>query len=102
MSSYDPTESKDDGSSHDPGVKEGEVVDQREFSDVLYDLERWEYLMIGALLSVPTAILTAIAVLQLFPGFEETAADLLRSIGISISGLVSGHSDPLIPLKNLF
>jgi hypothetical protein len=83
MSSYDPLgeaeETRDTSTS--PGVKGKEVVEQREFSDVLMQLDKVDYLIIGMLVGVPAGLLTTILVLQFIPGYEATAERVVRQVG---------------------
>ncbi|QSG15165.1 hypothetical protein [Halapricum desulfuricans] len=78
MSSYDPPEEQEGGSSHDPGIKEKEVVDERDFQDVLAESDRVDYIVFGVLLGIPASILTTILVWYFVPGFSDTAEALLR------------------------
>lgn len=81
MSSYDPPDESDDDSSYDPGVKEREVTDQREFVGLLDGFDRFDYALFGILLSVPAAISTAFLVTILFPEYQDTAGDIVRWVG---------------------
>jgi hypothetical protein len=81
MSSYDSPEESEDGSSHDPGVKEGEITEDRELSGAIADLDRSDYIVIGMLLSLPAGLLTAFLLSMLFPEFHETAGEVVRWIG---------------------
>ncbi|MCU4718334.1 hypothetical protein [Halapricum hydrolyticum] len=78
MSSYDPPEEDESTSSYDPGVKEREVTDKREFKDLLLEADRIDYIVYGVLLGIPAGILTTILVWHFIPGFSETAEALLR------------------------
>jgi hypothetical protein len=80
MSSWDPPGDKNDGSSHDPGVKEREVTDERDLSATLYNLDWTDYLLIGIGLSIPASILTALFLWEFFPEFQDTAGDIVRGI----------------------
>lgn len=78
MSSYDPLEEEEKGSSRDPGVKEKEITDEREFTDVLSKLDRTEYIVAGVLLGLPSSALTIFLVMHFVPGFPDTAEALLE------------------------
>ncbi|MEF8802303.1 MAG: hypothetical protein V5A56_14945 [Halolamina sp.] len=78
MSSYDPPEEDDRTSSHDPGVQEREITEERQFSDVVTELDRTDWAIIAALLSIPAGLLTAILVLQFIPEYQDTAYAILR------------------------
>ena len=78
MSSYDPPEEEGSQSTHDPGVKEREITDGREFRDVLEGADRIDYTVYGFLLGIPAGILTTILVWHFVPEFSETAEALLR------------------------
>jgi len=88
MSSYDPPEENEDDSSHDPGVKGREITEQREFSGLLTDLGRSDYVLIGILLSIPASILTALLITMLFPDYQETAGEIVRWVGQRIADLL--------------
>lgn len=91
MSSYDPPEETEDGSSYDPGVTEREITDQREFSDLTDDFDIFDYALFGILLGIPAAILTALLVTILFPEYQETAGEILRWLGERIGDLLLTH-----------
>jgi hypothetical protein len=78
MSSYDPHEEESTGSSRDPGVKEKEITDEREFSDTFAKLDGTDYIVFGTLLGLPAGALTIFLVLHFVPGFPDTAESLLR------------------------
>ncbi|MFW6018230.1 MAG: hypothetical protein ACOCPX_05365 [Halapricum sp.] len=78
MSSYDPPEEGERGSSHDPGVKERDITDEREFGEILLEADNVDYIVFGVLLGIPASILTTILVWHFVPGFSETAEALLR------------------------
>ncbi|QSG09383.1 hypothetical protein [Halapricum desulfuricans] len=78
MSSYDPPEEDETESSYDPGVKERDVTDEREFRDVLLEADRTDYIVYGFLLGIPAGILTTIIVWHFVPNFPETAEAFLR------------------------
>jgi len=80
MSSYDPIEDSDERTTHDPGVHEGEIVDERDFTDWLDDLDRVNYAEIGGLAGVLAGVLTAILVVTLFPEYQSTAGRIVRWI----------------------
>ncbi|MUV89276.1 hypothetical protein GJ629_04660 [Halapricum sp. CBA1109] len=78
MSSYDPPEKEETGSSQDPGVKEKEITEEREFRSTLAGLSRSDFILYGAALGLPAGGLTILLMTYLFPGFEDTAAEWLR------------------------
>jgi hypothetical protein len=79
MSSYDPIEDEDDrAASTDPGVKEKEIADQRDFADVVSDFDRVDYLVLGVLIGVPAGLLTIVLILHFFPDFQNTAGAFVR------------------------
>lgn len=78
MSSYDPHEEEERGSSRDPGVKEKEITDEREFSDAIGKLDKKDYIVYGVLLGLPAGALTTFLVLHFVPEFAETAEALLQ------------------------
>lgn len=102
MSSYEPVEESDSGSSHDPGVKEGEVTDERDLSSVVSEFNELEYVTIGLAASIPTAILTMVAVLELFPAYADVAAELLRQVGVDISEFAAAHPRLFEPVEQVF
>lgn len=100
MSSYDSPEESEDGSSHDPGVKEGEITEQREFSTVITGLDRSDYILLGILLSLPAGLLTAFLLSALFPEFHETAGEVIRWIGEWSSDYLLMHNIGLGEILN--
>lgn len=91
MSSYDPPEEAEDGSSYDPGVMEKEISEQREFSDVLVEFDKFEYVLFGLVLSIPAAILTGFLLAILFPGSHETLGEMVRWVGARDVDLTLGR-----------
>lgn len=91
MSSYDPPDESEDGSSYDPGVTEREITDQREFSDLAGDFDISDYVLFGILLGIPAAILTGLLVSILFPEYQETAGEITRWVGERIVDLFLTH-----------
>lgn len=102
VSSYEPVEEDESGSSHDPGVKEGEVTDERELSSVVSEFNELEYVTIGLAATIPTALLTMVAVLELFPAYADVAAELLRQIGVDISKFAAAHPELFEPFEQVF
>ena len=88
MSSYESTEEKEDGSSHDPGVKEKEVVEEREFSTTLYGLEPTDFVLVAILLSIPAGFLTVIFLMEVFPEYQDTAGVVVRGVLDLLSDLL--------------
>jgi hypothetical protein len=82
MSSWEPPEEEEQDSSYDPGVQEGEVAEERDFSETLADLDSIDYLVLGILISIPAALLSIILLLEFYPGFQDTA-------GAAIEGLIN-------------
>jgi hypothetical protein len=80
MSSWIPPERRDGGSSHDPGVKGKEVVDERGFSEALTELDWVDFVVIGVAAAIPTSFLTMILLWEFFPGFRDTAGDIVRVV----------------------
>ena len=62
MSSYDPPEESDEEAGHDLGVKGKEVIESREFAEIIGDLERIDYIKIGVVLALPAGLLTVVLV----------------------------------------
>jgi len=102
VSSYEPVEESERGSSHDPGVKEGEVTDERDLSSVVSEFNQLEFVTIGLAASIPTAILTMVAVLELFPAYADVAAELLRRIGVDVSEFAAAHPELFEPFEQVF
>lgn len=80
MSTYEPIEEVEDGSSHDPGVKSKEVSDERELSEHVDRTDRRVRLMLGFAALIPAILMLGIALFQLFPGIAETVLETLRGI----------------------
>jgi len=80
MSSYEPPEESEEETSRDAGAQGKEVVDSREFSDVVGGMDRIDYLILAAVLGVPAGLLTVVLVLQFFPEFQDTAGELVRQL----------------------
>lgn len=78
MSSWNPSEETERGSRYSPGVQEREIHDQREFSEVVYDFDRMDYVFLGVLASVPASILTMLLVLAFYPEYQHTAGEIVR------------------------
>jgi hypothetical protein len=78
MSSYDPPEEEEEGSSHDPGVKEKEITEERDFNDSLDKLTLTDYILYGVMLGLPAGALTLFLVLTFVPEFSETAEAFLQ------------------------
>lgn len=78
MSSYQPPEEDDSTSSHDPGQKEKEITDSREFAETISELDRIDYVLLGVLSSIFAGILTTILVLQFVPEYAETAERIVE------------------------
>lgn len=91
VSSYDPPDESEDGSSYDPGVKEREITDNREFSELVGDFDIFDYALFGILLGIPAAILTGLLVSILFPEYQETAGDIIRWAGERVVDLFLTH-----------
>jgi len=91
MSSYESTEENEDGSSHDPGVKEKEVVEEREFSTTLYSLERTDFLLLAVLLGIPAGFLTVIFLMEVFPEYQDTAGVVVRGVLDLLSELLATY-----------
>ncbi|EMA31523.1 MULTISPECIES: hypothetical protein [Haloarcula] len=87
MSSYDPPEESEDGSNFDPGVKEKEITEQREFSDLLGNFERQDYILFGLVLGIPAGILTGVLLGIMFPEYQRTAGEVVRWIGERIADI---------------
>lgn len=81
MSSYDPPEESEDGSSYDPGVRERSTTDRRESSEFLADFDRYDYVLFGIALSIPAAILTGFVLTIMFPEYQGTVGEVVRWIG---------------------
>jgi len=81
MSSYDPPEESEDGSSYDPGVKERAVSEQREFPEVVADLDRSDYIVFAMMLGIPAAIVAGFLLVLLFPEQYETVGEVVRRVG---------------------
>ena len=79
MSSYEPPEEDQRESSHDPGVKEKEIVDSREFKEVLYEFDRTDYVLLGLVSSVGAGMLTTILVLVFVPDYVELAERIVEA-----------------------
>jgi uncharacterized membrane protein len=80
MSSWKPPEEEERDSSYDPGVQEGEVAEERDFSETLADLDSIDYLMLGILISIPAAILSILLLLEFYPGFQDAAGDIVGGL----------------------
>jgi hypothetical protein len=80
MSSWQPPESKDDQSSHDPGVKEKEVIEERDFSETIYDLDWADYVVVGVLISIPAGFLATLLLWEFFPSFRDTAGAIVEAV----------------------
>lgn len=80
MSSWIPPENKEDESSHDPGVKEREITEEREFSDRVGNYDWIDYVVLAVLASIPAAFLTMILLWELFPEYQDTAGAIVREI----------------------
>ena len=78
MSSYDPLEEEDRETSHDPGVKEKEVVDSREFTETLYNFDRSDYVLLGMISSFFASFLTMFFVWVFIPEYIETAERIVE------------------------
>jgi hypothetical protein len=78
MSSYDPPEEEETGSSQDPGVKEKEITEEREFRSTLAGLSRSDYVLYGAALGIPAGGITILLLSYFAPGFGDTAAELMQ------------------------
>jgi len=80
MSSWAPPERKDSGSSHDPGVKGKEVVDERGFSEALYELGWVDFVVMGVAAGIPASFLAMILLWEFFPRYRDTAGQVVRGI----------------------
>lgn len=80
MSSWNPPEEQDRRSSHDPGVKGREVIERREFSESIYALDWTDYAVFGVLAGIPASFLTVILLWEFFPGFQDTAGLVVRTV----------------------
>jgi hypothetical protein len=87
MSSYDPSDESDDGSSFDPGVQESEISDYRGVPGRLSGLDRTQYILLGIVLSIPAGILTAFLVMEIFPAYHETAGKIVHWVGERIADI---------------
>ena len=83
MSSYDPIGEAEETSdtSTSPGVKGKQVVEEREFSQVVTGFDTTDYLKFGALIGLPAGLLTTVLVIQFVPGYEATAEMIVRQVG---------------------
>jgi hypothetical protein len=95
MSSWRPPERKDDDSSHDPGVKGKEVIDERGFSETVYNLYWADYVVFAVLASIPAGFLTIILLWELFPAFQETAGALVERVLDIVPLVLSGFVESL-------
>ena len=80
MSSYDPPDESDEEGRRDPGAQGKEVYDNRDFSEVVTDLDRIDYVKIGVVLSFPAGLVTAALVFQFFPGVVDWAGEVVRRL----------------------
>lgn len=78
MSSYEPPEDEETGSSHDPGVKEKEVTDSREFTEAIHDFDRSDYVLLGMVSSFFSSVLTMFLVWIFVPEYIETAERIVE------------------------
>lgn len=85
MSSYDPPEESEDGSDFDPGMKEREITEQREFSELLVNFDHQDYILFGLILGIPAGVLTGVLLGILFPEYQRTAGEIVRWTGERIA-----------------
>ncbi|MDS0281538.1 hypothetical protein [Haloarcula onubensis] len=78
MSSYEPPENSDEESGHEPGPSGKEVVDSRQFSDVVGGWDRTDFILFAGVLGLPAGLLTVLIVVYLFPGLQDTAGVFVR------------------------
>lgn len=94
MSSWDPSEKKKTESSHAPGVKGKEVLDNRDFPDSPSDFDKIDYIVIGMVLSIPAGFLTVLLLWEFFPQFQDRAGDIIRELG-ELLPLVHSSMEPI-------
>ena len=91
MSAYEPPDPDDDDeeSGIDPAEKGRDVVENREFDDIVRDLDRVDYVKITVLLALPTSLVMAALVVEFAPGLQDAAGELLRGIVDAAVGSVT-------------
>lgn len=90
MSSWDPPEEKEKEFSHGPGAKGKEVLEERDFSETVYNLRWVDYVIFAVLASIPAGFLTMLLLWEFFPAFQDTAGVLVERLLDILPQLVGG------------
>ena len=80
MSSWEPPETEDKGSSHDPGVKGSEVIEGRNLATTVSNFDWTDYVLLAVIASIPTVFLTVILLWELFPEYQDTASAIVGKL----------------------
>ena len=86
MSAYEPPDPDDRDDGVDPAEKGKDVVENREFTQCIRDLDRIDYVKLAVLLALPTSLVAVVLVVEFVPGLQDAAGELLRGIADAVVG----------------
>ena len=86
LSAYEPPDPDDGDDGVDPAEKGKDVVERREFTQRISDLDRVDYVKLAVLLSLPSSLVAVVLVVEFVPGLQDAAGQLLRGIADAVIG----------------